>query len=172
MKFIKGHTPWSKGRHFSEEHKEKIRLANLGKKKPSVAIAVSQRCKNKPISQSHKEHIRAAVLLGYRINTRRRGSTKGPIHGNWRGGISRINKTARQLDMQTPRYREWRSHVFQRDNYTCQACGQVGGTLQADHELPYSRYPDLRYEILNGRTLCKPCHLNTPTYGKLATTSL
>lgn len=60
--------------------------------------------------------------------------------------------------------KEWRKHVFQRDDYTCQACGQRGGKLNADHELPFSLFPDLRFEILNGRTLCVYCHRKTPTF--------
>jgi len=62
-------------------------------------------------------------------------------------------------------YREWRRHVFQRDDYTCQSCGKRGGILHADHELPFAIFPALRFEILNGRTLCEPCHRATPTYG-------
>jgi 5-methylcytosine-specific restriction endonuclease McrA len=62
-------------------------------------------------------------------------------------------------------YKEWRRHVFQRDNYRCQSCGKRGGDLHADHELRYADYPDLRLEILNGRTLCKSCHLKTDTWG-------
>ena len=67
-------------------------------------------------------------------------------------------------------YREWRRHVFQRDDYTCQACGDRSRaghrvTLNADHELPFSIFKDIRYEILNGGTLCVPCHKKTDTYG-------
>lgn len=62
-------------------------------------------------------------------------------------------------------YVAWRLAVFTRDDYTCQACGQRGGKLNADHELPFALYPDLRFEVLNGRTLCVACHQKTDTYG-------
>lgn len=65
---------------------------------------------------------------------------------------------------------KWRKYVFDRDDYTCQGCGKRGGKLEADHELPFSQFPDLRFEILNGRTLCRPCHQKTPTYGARAIT--
>lgn len=65
----------------------------------------------------------------------------------------------------TRQYKDWRTAVFQRDDYTCQMCSKRGGELQADHELPFALFPDLRFEVLNGRTLCKACHLKTDTYG-------
>lgn len=60
----------------------------------------------------------------------------------------------------------WRKAVFERDDYTCQACGIRGVKLEADHDLPFQFFPDLRFELLNGRTLCVPCHRKTDTYGR------
>lgn len=55
-------------------------------------------------------------------------------------------------------YNQWRKAVFSRDEYTCQSCGQVGGTLNAHHIKRFSIYPDKRLDIENGITLCKDCH--------------
>ena len=62
--------------------------------------------------------------------------------------------------------KDWREAVFKRDNYTCQFCKVRGGYLQADHIKPFALYPDLRFDLDNGRTLCRPCHYKTPTHGR------
>ncbi len=80
---------------------------------------------------------------------------------NWKGGISteeKIIRTSRE-------YEEWRKKVFERDNYTCLQCGQIGGTLHSDHIKSFSLFPELRFSVENGRTLCKKCHEKTDTYG-------
>lgn len=64
-------------------------------------------------------------------------------------------------------YYEWRKQVYQKDNYTCQCCGDDrGGNLVAHHILNYSEHIQLRTEIPNGITLCKTCHKSFhDTYG-------
>ncbi|MBT3354841.1 MAG: HNH endonuclease [Candidatus Scalindua sp.] len=52
--------------------------------------------------------------------------------------------------------------------FTCQGCGKRGGDLQADHIKPFAYFKDLRFEISNGQTMCKPCHYETPTFGEKA----
>ena len=90
----------------------------------------------------------------------RQSAKKGVENHNWKGGITPENKKIRE----SQDYKQWRKHVFNRDRYTCQACGQIGGKLHVDHELPFSIFPDLRLEILNGRVLCIPCHRKTPSW--------
>lgn len=79
----------------------------------------------------------------------------------WKGGITPKNRAIRN----SFEYHEWRRQVFERDNYTCQFCKKRGGTkLHADHIRPFAFYPELRFDINNGRTLCKSCHQTTDTY--------
>lgn len=58
----------------------------------------------------------------------------------------------------TQQYKQWRTAVFSRDNYTCQICGKRGGKLNAHHASRYSRDIEHRTDIENGITLCEKCH--------------
>lgn len=82
---------------------------------------------------------------------------KGAKNPRWRGGISSENMKVRK----SLAIKQWRTSVFDRDDYTCQSCGKRGGNLEADHVMPFSLFPELRTEVLNGRTLCRPCHKKT-----------
>lgn len=71
---------------------------------------------------------------------------------------------ARQLRY-SKRMDDWRKSVFARDDYTCQLCGIRGGYIEADHIKSFAKHPELRFELSNGRTLCRPCHMKTDTWG-------
>ena len=70
------------------------------------------------------------------------------------------------------KYFNWRKEVFQRDDYTCQECGQRGGILNVNHIILLSFIVekeniqtfddamncDLLWDINNGEVLCERCH--------------
>lgn len=86
-------------------------------------------------------------------------SHKGEKSYSWKGGITHENKIFRH----SFEYRQWRTSVFERDNYTCQECGLRGVVLNAHHILPLCDYrdPDYSLNIDNGITLCEGCHNKT-----------
>jgi 5-methylcytosine-specific restriction endonuclease McrA len=81
-------------------------------------------------------------------------ASKGKFNSNWRGGIT----PKRLLDRNSLRAEEWRKAVFERDQYMCQLCGQMGDQLTAHHLREFSRFPEQRWQLDNGITLCKECH--------------
>lgn len=116
------------------------------------------------LSKNHK----GFLGVKHSLKTRRLLSEqrKGEKGSNWQGGKVVENKKIRKsLD-----YRIWREAVFKRDNYTCIWCGTRSGNgkaveLHPDHIKPFAYYPELRFAIDNGRTLCISCHKTTETYG-------
>jgi len=52
----------------------------------------------------------------------------------------------------------WSRSVISRDRATCQQCGATGIELHAHHIKPFRDFPELRWELSNGITLCHKCH--------------
>ncbi len=82
---------------------------------------------------------------------------KGERNPSWKGGVSKVHQRIRN----SLEYKIWRKAVFERDNFTCRFCGIRGGELNADHIKPFAYFPELRFAIDNGRTLCVKCHRTT-----------
>ncbi|GHT52931.1 hypothetical protein FACS1894106_2750 [Spirochaetia bacterium] len=79
---------------------------------------------------------------------------KGERSGHWKGGITPINAKIRT----SREYRQWRKEVIRRDEHTCQICGEKGLRMEAHHLKPFAKYPELRFVVSNGVTLCEDCH--------------
>lgn len=75
----------------------------------------------------------------------------------WHGGVSGVNRPLRY----ERRAKKWRKSVFERDNWTCRECKVRGGYLEAHHIKPFAYFPDLRFGVSNGLTLCRSCHNKT-----------
>jgi hypothetical protein len=151
------------GRIISPEWRKKLSDAQKGIPK-------------KPLTESAKEKLRQARRKQVFSPEARKKMTDAleayrkehvrDKHWNWKGGITPKNELIRK----SQEYKLWRKAVFERDNYTCVWCKAKNGEgkavfLQADHIKPFAFYPELRFAIDNGRTLCVPCHKTTDTYG-------
>lgn len=109
--FMKGKTPWNKGKKTGRQSEQAIENSRMGMKR-------------------------------YWDKKGR----KTPINQLIRGSVQMTN---------------WRKSVFERDNYTCRVCERRGVYLEAHHIKKFSDYPELRFELSNGATLCRPCHDQT-----------
>jgi hypothetical protein len=55
------------------------------------------------------------------------------------------------------RYREWKRAVLFRDKHQCLRCFSKE-KIQPHHIKSWTAFPELRYEVSNGETLCLRCH--------------
>ena len=89
-----------------------------------------------PMSEGQKKKNSIALIKHYDLVGRKE---KRPKHLYWQ-------------------YDHWTKKVFERDYYTCQKCGNKKTELNAHHIKSFAKYPEIRYEVSNGITLCEDCH--------------
>ncbi len=144
-----------KGKNLSKEHKRKIgektRMRKVSKEtklKISKSRIGNQWGKGHVVSEEAKKKIGAAHT--------------GEKNWSWRGGVTNKYKKIRN----SVEYKLWRNAVLKKDNYTCVWCGVSKEGLHVDHIKPFILFPELRFAIDNGRTLCLKCHCTTESWGK------
>ncbi|MCK9371075.1 HNH endonuclease [Candidatus Dojkabacteria bacterium] len=163
--YIRTKPAWNKGLHiyngggFKKGHKRS--MESIVKQKSHIMGNDNPKWRgglpncltcNKQLSQRGYKHC---------IQHRPTDKISGKNHYLWKGGVTPLRKKVEK----SLQYKLWRRAVFERDDYTCQICGQRGGELNADHIKPFALFPEFRFDINNGRILCVPCHKTTDTYG-------
>lgn len=158
------------GWKLTEQQRKNIGKGHLGQVHPPITEIT-----RKKLSDSHKGYVMPEgqkIKIGLKSRGRKHSlktlkqmsdSRKGENNPMWQGG-----KTEKHLLIRMSlEYRLWRKAVYERDNYTCIWCGDnKGNNLEADHIKPFYLFPELRFAIDNGRTLCIECHKTTKTYGR------
>ncbi len=134
-KRLKGNIPWNKGKKGIPSKRKGKKLSREWREKLSKAH------KGKKPSIEHRKKISDAL--------------KGEKSYRWKGGITEENIRIRR----SIEYRLWREAVFARDGWTCQKCGARKGGLNAHHIFNFADYPELRFALDNGITLCRKCHI-------------
>lgn len=80
----------------------------------------------------------------------------GSQHIRYKLDRTTLSKRQERNDMA---YKEWRKQVWIRDNYKCRMVNnECNGKIIAHHILSWTNYPELRYIINNGITLCLAHH--------------
>jgi len=160
MPFQKGHKIYGgQNTRFQKGHKIRVGLKHKEetiKKISSAKMGSKGYWKGKEIPKEAKKKMSLARI----------GKYVGENNPSWKGGITPLNAKIRT----SFEYKLWRKSVFERDNYTCIWCGirsqkGISAVLHADHIKPFALFPELRFAIDNGRTLCVNCHKTTDTYG-------
>lgn len=133
-------------------------INSLGSKRSSLS---KERCRNAKLGKKAKPETVALLRDGHR---------KGENNAHWKGGTSSLPHLLRT----NFQYRQWRSDIFTRDNFTCTVCGDnTGGNLCAHHHpttlidiiVEYGIKTSEQallcekiWDINNGVTLCEECH--------------
>jgi hypothetical protein len=151
---------WMKGRHLSQETKEKLSFALKGKKKPPftekhrIRIGIASKGRNFTEETRKKmgDIIREQYRLGIRKPHRENGFKPLEKHWNWKGGKS---FEPYSIDWT----RTLRQSIRERDSYTCQLCGDKQGDYAFSvHHIDYNKNNCNSDNLI---TLCKKCHTKT-----------
>jgi hypothetical protein len=147
-----------RGKPLSAEHKAKISAALRGK---------PHKTSNSPEARANRSagQKRRFATQAVSAETRAKLSQPGSQNPAWKGGVDTVNKNDRKAVMNRYEYQKWRKEVFARDHNACTGLGPHEGRLHAHHIKDYHNFPELRFDVDNGRTLCEACHKHIKHYG-------
>ena len=154
-------TRFYKGFKHTEATKLKMSASRMGRVSGMFGKKHSEKTKIE-MSKNRMNHGHHGWKLSLEIRKRLSEAHRGEKAYNYKGTSPIYKQLRNSLD-----YEEWRKAVFERDDYTCQKCFAIGEYLHADHIKAFSKFPDLRFEVSNGRTLCVSCHYEVTFNRKL-----
>lgn len=150
--FKKGMVPWNKGLkgiHLSPKSEFKKGIIPVNKIGPIEKVC--PKCQKTfwvRHSMNRIVHCSQSCAAKMRI---------GPKHHRWMVDRTQLNMARKQS--YDSRYRDWSLSVKNRDGWRCKMANDLcSGRLEAHHILGWSNFPELRYELNNGITLCLAHH--------------
>ena len=155
------------GYRHSEETKEKIRKAKkanpvrywLGKKRPEQSGENCYNWKGGDVEKTCEECGKKFIISRGRENSGKNRFCSKECY--WKYSDNGLSKESHKI-RESVEYKQWRTKVYERDNYQCQmpGCDDSEKYLNAHHIKTFKKYPDLIFSVNNGITLCKKCHLS------------
>ena len=166
-------TSWNKNIPWTEDQREKITKIKKGKHySPKTEFKKGQKVWNEGRAWTSEERKKISDTSYWKGKT-------GKLSPNWKGGTTKLGQLIRSQRI----YYHWRTAVFTRDNWTCINCGAKRSkgnrvVLHCDHRKPFYKILEENkittleqakeceelWDTANGRTLCIPCHKQTPSY--------
>ncbi len=130
-------------------------MKNMSKAKKGVKIGPFSDDAKKRMSNGQK-----GKKYGYEARKNMSKSrAKGDKHWNWNPDREKVKQNRTRHSMHNPEYKQWRLRVFSIDGFTCKLHSQeCNGQIQAHHIFRWIDYPELRYILTNGITLCQAHH--------------
>ena len=87
------------------------------------------------------------------------GMYDGDKHYNWNPNLTDEERARKNVHRRnTPEDFAWIKAVLKRDNYQCQICGKRNNRLCVHHLNGHASFPEERFIVENGITLCKDHH--------------
>ena len=166
METLKKMSDAKKGKKLSNETKKKMSELRKKKNNPFFGKRHTEEAKKK-MRISRKKQV-------FTIETREKLSRSHRREKSylWKGGITPLTRAIRRGF----KYRQWRSDVFLRDDFTCSVCGVRGVYLEAHHSkisfsdifiknkiktVEQADKCEEFWDTRNGITLCVDCHNKT-----------
>jgi hypothetical protein len=141
----------SLGLNKTPEYKSKIQAERMkGRVRTELTCRkIAQKAKGRIVSEETKLKVQQTKAINGSV-------PKGEKHYRWKGGLT-------WQRFKNPEYIAWRNAVLARDAYICRDCGRqckkYEKGLAAHHLKSYTKYPEYRFDIDNGVTLCRNCHM-------------
>ncbi|MDB4594021.1 HNH endonuclease [Paracoccaceae bacterium] len=107
----------------------------------------------RPTGGSYKQGTKMSAESRKKMSEAKKGKYSGSDNPNWKG--AEVSEDIRER--RSYQSKVWRKACLERDDNCCTICASTE-RLHVHHILEYKDYPDRRWDINNGKTVCAICH--------------